>query len=138
MPQQTITDEEINKCFKVMSELRENLIKDEFIDLVRQMEREGYRLAFHEENGSVVVVAGYRVFTNLSMGKNLYVDDLSTSKSERSKGYGEKMINWLRNVAKAEGCNYFHLDSGTQRHAAHKFYFRQGLSITYYHFSEKL
>jgi GNAT superfamily N-acetyltransferase len=121
-----------------MSELRENLVKDEFLDLVRQMEREGYRLAFHEENGSVVVVAGYRVFTNLSMGKNLYVDDLSTSKSERSKGYGEKMINWLRDVAKVEGCNYFHLDSGTQRHAAHKFYFRQGLSINYYHFSEKL
>ena len=71
MPQQTITDEEINKCFEVMSELRENLVKDEFLDLVRQMEREGYRLAFHQENGSVVVVAGYRVFTNLNYSWNL-------------------------------------------------------------------
>lgn len=138
MPQQAITDEEINKCFNVMSELRGHLVQDEFVDLVRQMEIEGYRLAFHEENGSVVAVAGYRVFTSLSMGKSLYVDDLSTSESERSKGYGEIMINWLRDVAKAEDCSYFHLDSGTQRHAAHKFYFRQGLTINYYHFSEKI
>ena len=32
----------------------------------------------------------------------------------------------------------YHLDSGTQRGEAHKFYFNQGFTITSYHFSEQL
>ena len=138
MPQQARTDAEIKKCFEVMSELRTHLKKDEFLPLVRQMETEGYRLAYLEDKGSVVEVAGYRIFTNLFIGKNLYVDDLVTAQTERSKGHGETMIVWLRGLARAQNCNFYHLDSGTQRHEAHKFYFRQGFKIASYHFGEKL
>lgn len=138
MPRQAVTDAEIEKCFPVMSELRPHLAKESFLKLVRDMETEGYKLAFIEENSKVVAVAGYRIFTNLFMGKNLYVDDLVTSRSVRSKGYGEAIISWLRSLAQESGCNYLHLDSGTQRHQAHKFYFRQGLTIASYHFSEEL
>ena len=86
----------------------------------------------------IVAVAGYRIYTNLFMGKNLYVDDLVTSNQSRSRGYGETLIKWLRNEAKKENCNCIHLDSGTHRGAAHKFYFNQGFTISSYHFSENL
>ena len=102
------------------------------------MQAEGYHLAYTLENNEIVALAGYRVYTNLFMGKHLYVDDLVTSNKFRSKGYGEKMIRWLREKAKKYECDYFHLDSGTQRSRAHKFYFMQGLSIASYHFSENL
>ena len=121
-----------------MSELRKHLKKDEFLRLVRHMESEGYRLAYLEVKGSVVAVAGYRIYTNFFMGKNLYIDDLVTSATERSKGYGEDIIVWLRNLAKEQGCNFYHLDSGTQRHEAHAFYFKQGFKITDFHFSKQL
>lgn len=102
------------------------------------MEGEGYRLAYIEERGSVVAVAGYRIFTSLFMGKNLYVDDLVTAGKFRSEGYGEVMLNWLRDIAGEAGCTHLHLDSGTQRHRAHRFYLRQGLDITSFHFSRKI
>ena len=121
-----------------MSELRTKLRKSDFLKTIRHMETEGYRLAYIEEKGKVVSVAGYRIYTNLFMGKNLYVDDLVTSETVRSKGYGEQMVEWLRNVARQEGCKVYHLDSGTHRSAAHKFYFRQGFTIASYHFSEEL
>jgi len=44
----------------------------------------------------------------------------------------------LRANATEAGCNYYHLDSGTHRDQAHKFYFRQGFTIASYHFSEQL
>ncbi len=91
-----------------------------------------------EQDNEVVAVAGYRIFTNLFMGKNLYVDDHVTSDKYRSNGHGETMIAWLRDQAMENNCAHFHLDSGTQRHLAHKFYFRQGMSIASYHFSEDL
>ncbi|MGC1510097.1 GNAT family N-acetyltransferase [Ketobacter sp.] len=138
MPQQAITDEEIESCFDVMSELRPHLQRESFLTQVRDMEIEGYKLAYLKDDDKVVAVAGYRIYSNLFMGKHLYVDDLVTSDAKRSKGYGETMLSWLRAQAVDAGCHYLHLDSGTHRHQAHKFYFRHGLTIASYHFSEKL
>lgn len=138
MPKDAITDAEIENCFDVMSELRTHLKREEFLATVQLMQTEGFRLAYIEENSDVVAVAGYRIYTNLFLGKNLYVDDLVTSANVRSKGYGEVLIDWLRDKARDEGCRAYHLDSGTQRGRAHKFYFDQGFTITSYHFSEQL
>ena len=138
MPRDAKTDAEIQKCFDVMSELRTQLKRDDFLPTVRQMESEGFRLAYIEEGDAIVAVAGYRIYTNLFLGKNLYVDDLVTSATARSKGHGEQMIKWLRAKANEEDCRSYHLDSGTQRGQAHKFYFNQGFTITSYHFSEQL
>lgn len=138
MPKDATSDAEIEDCFDVMSELRTHLKREGFLETIRSMESEGFRLAYIEDNGDVVAVAGYRIYTNLFLGKNLYVDDLVTSASVRSKGYGEALIQWLRDKAGNAGCRAYHLDSGTQRGRAHKFYFGQGFTITSYHFSEQL
>jgi len=138
VPKQAITDNEIEKCFDVMSQLRPHLKKKKFLSTVRHMETEGFKLAFIEDKGVVVATAGYRIYTNLFMGKHLYVDDLVTLENARSKGYGGQMVKWLRNEAIRENCNFYHLDSGTHRGEAHKFYFRQGFTIASYHFSEAL
>lgn len=144
LPKQALTDDEILRCFDVMVELRPHLSRENFLVTVRSMEKEGYQLAFIEaegkstENKTVAVVAGYRITTNLFMGKYLYVDDLVTGDNFRSKGYGERMMNWLRCQAVEAKCNYLHLDSGTHRGQAHKFYFNQGLTIASYHFSQPL
>jgi len=138
MPKHARTDEEVERCFEVMAELRTHLTRGKFLDQVREMEREGYTLVYLEVDGTVVAVAGYRISTNLFMRKNLYVDDLVTASTHRSKGYGKALVSWLRDIACEQGCHYIHLDSGTHRHEAHKFYFRQGLKIASYHFSEQL
>ena len=137
MPQVAITDDEIAACFEVMSELRPHIKQHDFVPLIRQMEAEGYRLAFMRDSTDVVAVAGYRISTNFFLGKHLYVDDLVTASKARSRGYGEQMIRWLRDEAKNAGCNFLDLDSGTHRGRAHRFYFAQGFTIASYHFSKQ-
>ena len=132
------TDIEIDNCFSVIQQLRANLARDAFVTYVRTQMDEGYKLAYMEVESKVVCVAGFRIYHNLVAGKNLYVDDLVTSEAERSKGYGEEMISWLRELARAQNCVVFHLDSGVQRHRAHKFYLNQGMDIVSYHFLQKL
>jgi len=138
MPKQALTNDEIDACFVVMSQLRPHLVATSFLHQVRTMEGEGYRLAYIEEGAEVVCVAGYRLTTSLFMGKNLYVDDLVTAEKARSSGYGGRMMQWIRALARENDCQYLHLDSGTQRHCAHKFYFRENLAVASYHFSQKL
>ena len=138
MPKQATNDKEIMKCFEIMSQLRTHLEESNFLATIRRMEMEGYKLGYMEDNSNIVAVCGYRIYSNLFMGKHLYVDDLVTCASVRSQGYGETMILWLREIAMQNDCNFLHLDSGTQREQAHKFYFKQGFTIASFHFSEKL
>jgi GNAT superfamily N-acetyltransferase len=126
--------EEIGRCFPVMHQLRPKLTPAEFVERVAVQQGEGYRLAYLEHDGAVGAVAGFRVMHVLWSGKTMYVDDLVTDEAMRSRGFGEAMIQWLITLAKEEGCSTFSLDSGTFRHEAHAFYFRQGLRITDFHF----
>ena len=72
MPKQAKTDDEVLSCFEVMAELRPHLDRATFLSTVRAMESEGFKLAFIEENGQVVAVSGFRIYTNLFMGKHLH------------------------------------------------------------------
>lgn len=132
------TDEAILACREVMRELRPHVAADDFLATVRAMQKDGLRLACIREGGRVVAAAGYRISTNLFCGRHLYVDDLVTAETERSKGHGKALLAWLRAQAVAHDCDVFHLDSGVQRKRAHAFYLREGLELASYHFSERL
>jgi hypothetical protein len=47
-------------------------------------------------------------------------------------------MQFLENEAKRRGANYLELESGTQRTQAHKFYFREGMTISSFSFRKAL
>jgi GNAT superfamily N-acetyltransferase len=129
------SDEDIMRCFPVMTHLRPHLDRDAFLPRVRRMQREnGFLMALLEEGGEVRAVAGYRFLDLLFSGLTLYVDDLVTDPQYRSSGHGRALLHWLQEQARAQGCTTFTLDSGVQRHDAHRFYFRERMVIHGYHF----
>ena len=132
------TDKEIVACYPVMRELRPHIPDIEFVNRVRRQEKAGYRLVFVEVDNDIVAIAGFRVGESLSWGRFLYVDDLVTSSKHRSKGFGAKLLSWLRDYAVAENCQQLHLDSGIHREGAHRFYEREGMSKTGIHFAQDL
>jgi GNAT superfamily N-acetyltransferase len=132
------TEADIRRCHAVMQELRPHLTEDPFVQQVLRQQEQGFRLAGLEADGSVRAVTGYRIQEMLAHGRILYVDDLVTAEKERSRGWGEQLFQWLLQQAKAAGCAQLQLDSGTFRHGAHRFYFRQGMHISSYHFGMKL
>lgn len=132
------SDDDIARCFAVMIQLRPRLEKRTFVPLIRSMMREGYQLAYLEDQKRVQAVAGFRITTMLARGRHMYVDDLVTNDAHRSRGYGGQLLGWLAEQARAAGCQEIDLDSGVQRHAAHRFYFRHGMEIMSFHFRRML
>lgn len=135
---QVETDGDIASCYAVMSQLRPHLVAEDFPGLVRAQMQEGYRLACALDAGEVAAVAGYRISHSLSWGKYLYVDDLVTDAARRSRGIGKALLQWLVEEARRHHCQEFHLDSGTQRKDAHRFYEREGMDMIAYHFKRSL
>ncbi len=129
------TEAQIRACFTVMVQLRPHLTEDQFVAAVQRMRTGGYRLLAVTEEGHVRALAGFRLEEMLAYGRFLYVDDLITDESGRSRGFGALLFDRLKFIAHNENCVALHLDSGVQRRRAHRFYFREGMHIPSYHFS---
>ena len=132
------TDEEILACFRVVGQLRPHLTSDEFLRRVRLQQGQGYQLAFLATAKGPVAVAGYRIIEKLSSGRVLHVDDLVTDAAVRSTGFGARMLSWLRHQAEEASCHSLQLDCGIQRRDSHRFYEREGLQLSAYHFDVKI
>lgn len=132
------SDQEIERCFRVMQQLRPHLQEAEFLPTVRRLQVSGFQLAFLEDQGQVRAAAGFRFIDNLFSGRILYVDDLVTDVGSRSKGYGKTLLAWLVEQAKGMGCSHLELDSGVQRFDAHRFYVANRMVISSHHFRLKL
>lgn len=132
------SDTDLARCFPIMVQLRPHLTEQEFIDRVKYQQQGGYFLVYVEEHNTVKAVAGFRVLETLADGRKLYIDDLVADASERSRGYGGALLDWLVDYAKSQEAVSVQLDSGVQRAGAHRFYFRKGMNISSFHFNLSL
>lgn len=132
------TVEQLARCYPVMAELRPHLNEAQFLAAVQRQQREGYQLLALADGGEVRALAGFRLQEMLAHGRFLYVDDLVTAAAQRSRGYGDALLAWLTEYARAAQCVSLQLDSGVQRFDAHRFYFTQRMWIASYHFALKL
>jgi GNAT superfamily N-acetyltransferase len=129
------SEPEIKATFPVMKQLRSHLNEDQYLTAVNRQGHTGnYHVVAVIEDDNVKCVAGYRVSECLAYGRFLYVDDLVTDENSRSANYGKQLMDWLSEEAKSLGCHQLHLDSGVQRHSAHRFYLRERMDITAFHF----
>jgi GNAT superfamily N-acetyltransferase len=131
--------DEIARCFECMRELRTHLTsREDFVAQVERQQREGFRLAFVDEEGEVRAVAGYRIYELLFSGRTLYVDDLVTREVDRSRGFGGQLFDWLIEEARREECKALTLDSGVHRFDAHRFYLMKRMKIWAHHFTMEI
>ena len=137
--ERALSDSQIRATFPLMRQLRSTLSEGEYLPRVRRMQAScGFALAALSLDKEIKAVAGYRISESLAWGKFLYIDDLVSAESERSKGYGGALLRWLEEEARANGCSELHLDSGTQRLAAHRFYLANKMDIVFFHFKKAL
>ena len=129
------SDADILACFPVYRQLRPHLVEKDFVASVHRMHATGFQLAMRTHEGRVMAVAGFRIYENFHTGRLMYVDDLVTDEAARSAGHGKALLQWLIAYARDHRCAAFELDSGTHRHGAHKFYLREGMHISDFHFT---
>lgn len=127
------SDAELAACLPAFLALRPHLSLETFTQQVRRQQAQGYRIIAVRVDGQVPSAAGYRFAEFLAWGKVLYIDDLTTLESARGQGHGGALLDWLIAHAREHGCSAVHLDSGYQRHAAHRLYLHKGFVLSSHH-----
>lgn len=116
-------EQEWKEAFPVMNQLRTHLDEASYLSLVAEAtQKEGYIMAALYDADKIVAVTGFMPMITLYNGKFIWVCDLVTDASSRSKGYGEALLSYVENWAKENGFDLVSLSSGLQRVDAHRFY----------------
>lgn len=130
------TPAQIRQCYELIKQLRPHFPCEEaFLAQVQRQISQGYQLVYIQEDGKIEAAIGFRIAEFLAWGKTLYIDDLIANSVNRGNGLGRELLQWVIEKAKQSGCAQIHLDSGFQRHEAHKLYLHQGFKIIAHHFA---
>lgn len=122
----------------VLCELRPHLTAEAFAAVHRDGHPQGLRYTAAYDGERCVGVAGWRIVASTDTIRKLYVDDLVTTEHHRSRGVGAALLAELADRARSAGCHVLDLDSGVQRADAHRFYMREGLTISSFHFARRI
>ena len=114
------------------------LLPPDYVGRMREVFASGADMAVCVRDEKVCGITVFRIIEKTYSGRELYCDDLVTDESMRSTGIGHALMVYMEQVADARGCDCLALDSGTQRQQAHKFYFREGLTVPAFHFSKSI
>lgn len=131
-------EQEVRRCWPAFQELRPHLTEEVFVERWRIQVGEGYQIAYIEEGGQVPAAAGYRLLTTMAWGRILYLDDLVAREASYGAGLGTALLKFLQGEARRLGCDALHLDTGYQRHRAHRTYFRNGFRMDCMHLAWKV
>lgn len=87
-----------------MNQLRTHLDEATYLDLVTEAkEKDMYRLFALYNQEEIVAVTGVKPMITLYYGRFVWVCDLVTDSSQRSNGYGERLLSYVHKWAKENG-----------------------------------
>lgn len=133
------TQLEIERAFPIMKELRSELSFQDYVAIYEQAKAaDSYTLVGAYEGGNCVALMGYRVLHDYVHGKHVYIDDLVTTESCRSKGVGSKLLSFAEAEAGRLGCSGLRLCTGIANEGGKKFYEREGWQFRSIVYKKKL
>lgn len=117
-----ISVEQWEEAYPIITQLRTDLDKHSYFELMDEMRKGGYRLFAFYKGEEMAAIIGISVRVNFYNKRHVVVHDLVTTKAERSKGIGEKLLDFIHDWAKMNGAKYVALESALPRTDAHRFY----------------
>ncbi|MDC8830938.1 GNAT family N-acetyltransferase [Alteromonas gilva] len=121
----------------LMQQLRPQYPTETLSALLAQQVDDGYKMVLAQNaQHQIVGIAGYVLGHKLAWGHYLYIDDLVVDEHHRGQRVGQALLDFCQSLATQHHCDSLHLDSGSQRHRAHKFYLGQGMHISSFHFTQ--
>lgn len=133
------TKEELERAFPVLKELRQELIFEDYLRLLREAQaNSGYQLWAALRGQEILGLMGVRVLTDFVHARHLYIDDLVVTDKFRSQGLGAKLLEFAEDLARTNSCRGLRLCTGVSNQEAVRFYERLGWQARAYSFKKKL
>ena len=129
---------ELDTILPLVQQLNPKLDEPTIRARLDEMRSTNYRcigaFAGDDSDKKLVGICGVWTGTKLWCGKFIEADNVVVDSNHRSLGIGEKMMAFLHELGKQEGCDLAVLDTYVTYARAQKFYFGLGHDIRGFHF----
>lgn len=133
------TEQQLKECFPVLKELRPHLSFEEYVDIYNQAhDSDGYEIVAIRKNNEVVALMGYRILSDFVRGRHLYIDDLVSTETARSQGYGAKLLKYAEELAPKIDCKVLRLCTGIENDRGIQFYEKNNWTKRAFAYTKKL
>ena len=107
-----------------------------FAKRLGEMTALGYRAMAAFMGDAMVGCCGFWLRTRFWSGREFDIDNFVVHPDYRSQKIGEVMLQWLEAKALESGCELIVLDAYADSFRAHRFYLKNGFSLTGYHITK--
>lgn len=89
------------------------------------------------DGDKLIGMSGLWILTKYYVGRHIEPDDVVILTEYRGQGIGEKMMEWIYNFAKEQGCVASELNCYVTNSAGQKFWANEGYKIVGFHYQKK-
>jgi diamine N-acetyltransferase len=130
---------EIALTFPILTQHHQHIQESDFLQAVDEiLAEENYQMIAAYIKEEMVGIAGYWVLTRFYSGKYTQVGNMVVDEKHRNLGIGKKILGFIEDEGKKQGCQHFILDSRLDNKKSHDFYLREGFEVMGYHFMKDL
>lgn len=131
------TPEEIAATFAVMSQIYDELNRENYIGDITKMMQNGYKMAGVFEEEICIGVVGIRLVQKLRHGQTTEIEDFMIDRQKRGIGVGKMLMRWVEWQAANSNCNNIIGTLETKRQESQKIFSREKFILDGFFFRKK-
>lgn len=131
---------EENEIYSIIPLLKvlSNTIPDEVLkQRLDEMLTQGYKCIGIFDGDYLIGICGIWILTKYYVGKHIEPDNVIISPEYQNQNLGTKLMAWIYDYAKRNGCVASELNCYINNKEAHKFWEKEGYEVIALHFQKK-
>ncbi|MBI1782176.1 MAG: GNAT family N-acetyltransferase [Sphingobacteriales bacterium] len=128
---------EIKNIIPLLQVLDEKLSHELLEERLNEMFNRGYICLGVFDKNRLIGISGLWILTKYYVGRHIEPDDVVILPEYRGQGVGEKLMDWIYQFAKEQGCIASELNCYVGNSAGQKFWANEGYRIIGFHYQKK-
>lgn len=133
-----IKKENILSIIPLLKILNTNISEDTLKERLAEMVSQGYECVGVYENKMLIGICGLWILTKYYVGKYIEPDNMVFLPKYRSMGLGKKLMAWVYDYGKSQGCIASELNCYFPNEPGQKFWEREGYKAIAYHYQKSI
>lgn len=129
--------EQISNIIPLLRLLDDKITEDVLKERLNEMFDRGYICLGVFDGNRLIGISGLWILTKYYVGRHIEPDDVVILPEYRGQGVGEKMMEWIYQFAKEQGCVASELNCYVGNSAGQKFWANEGYRIIGFHYQKK-
>lgn len=129
---------ELNTIIPLLRQLNPRISSRVLEQRLQEMIRQRYQCVGAYHDNRLVGISGVWLLTKYYVGRHIEPDNVYILPEYQGKGLGQKLLAWILDYGRSEGCTASELNCYTANTSGQRFWEKQGYELVAFHYQKQL